>query len=120
MILDLSTSKETLLFEGSAGFIGRNPLGAPADFIGWNSSGDRLSFWEGNRPDNVKIGVYDLNTGHQLEQRLFGTFQGWVNDTSFLYSAAGTLYLATIVGSEITSLELTANIGRVHQAHVLK
>ena len=120
MILDLSSGVETLLFEGSAGFIGRNPLGAPADFIGWNSSGDRLSFWEGNRPDNAKIGVYDLSAGNQLEQRLPGSFAGWVTDTSFLYTANGTLYHASIVGSEITPLALTENIERVHQAHVFK
>jgi hypothetical protein len=120
MILDLSNGEEMLLFEGSAGFIGRNPLGAPTDFIGWNPSGDYLSFWEGSDPFNQKLGIYDINAGRQLEGRLLGTFAGWVDDTSFLYSADGTLYLATIVGTEITPLALTANIERVHQAHVFK
>ena len=124
MILDLSNGAKTLLFEGNSGFMGWNPFfEANTRFTGlnpWNPSGDRVSFWEGSDPFNQKIGVYDLNTGRQLEQRLPGTFAGWVDDTSFLYSADGTLYRATIVGTDIVSSELTANIDRVHQARVLK
>ena len=121
MILDLINGEETLLFEDDdAGFISRSPLGSSNGFTGWNPAGDHLSFWEGSYPSTQKIGVYDMSVGDQLEQRLPGTFAGWLSDTSFLYTADGTLYHASIVGSEITSSALTENIERVHQARVIK
>jgi hypothetical protein len=124
MILDLSNGAETLLFEGNSGFMGWNPFfEANTRFSGlnpWNSSRDRVGFWEGSDPFNQKIGVYDFSTGQQLEQRLPGMFAGWVNDTSFLYTAKGTLYQATIVGSDIVPTELIANVDRVFQARISK
>ena len=124
MILDVSSGTESLLFEGNSGFMGWNPFfDANTRFTGltpWNPAGERVIFWAGSDPFNQKFGVYDFSVGEQLEQRLPGVFAGWINDTSFLYTADSSLYLATIADSKIVSTELVANVDRVFQARISK
>ncbi|MFZ1399033.1 MAG: hypothetical protein WAS33_19160 [Candidatus Promineifilaceae bacterium] len=124
MILDVSSGTESLLFEGNSGFMGWNPFfDANTRFTGltpWNPAGERVIFWAGSDPFNQKFGVYDFSVGEQLEQRLPGVFAGWINDTSFLCTADGSLYWATITGLEIVSTELVPNVARVFQARISK
>ena len=118
MILDLKNGEETLLFEDTAGFVGWDPLSGVTGFTGWNPTGDRISFWQGERPDQFEIGVYDFSTSSRLEKRLPGKFSGWLTDTSFFYVGDGTLYYASIVDSDIVTTELATKIDRVHEARV--
>jgi hypothetical protein len=124
MILDLTNGEETLLFEGTAGFVGWDPLSGVTGFTGWNPTGDRISFWQGDRPDRFEIGVYDFGTASRLEKRLRGKFSGWLTDTSFLYivedTLYNTLYYASIVDADFVTAELVPKIDRLHEARVGK
>lgn len=117
-ILDVDSGSQTAVFTGSAGFVGRNPSDGQTGITGWNPSGSRISFWQGDRPDALQLAIYDLDQQTTLETELSGSFQGWLNDSTFLLLSQNSLSLAIIENGTISLHELASDVARVHHGRI--